>query len=123
MTGVFNPNGGGFPGGGGPPGGDPAAAAAGAPGAPPGGAPPGGGAFGAGGGGGRGGGGGGGGGLGVNNGPGSVAHWMKDKKPGDKKWVKMTPQSMAREVRITVLHELGHHLGLDEEQLTLHGLA
>src|SRR6185436_4631375 len=33
---------------------------------------------------GRGGGGGGGGGLGANNGPGSVAHYMAGKKPGDK---------------------------------------
>ena len=28
-----------------------------------------------------------------------------------------SPQAIAREVRITVLHELGHHLGFDEEQL------
>ena len=34
-----------------------------------------------------------------------------------------SPQSIAREVRITVLHELGHHLGLDEEQLAMFGLA
>ena len=34
-----------------------------------------------------------------------------------------SPQAVAREVRITILHELGHHLGLDEEQLTRHGLA
>jgi predicted Zn-dependent protease with MMP-like domain len=34
-----------------------------------------------------------------------------------------SPQAVAREVRITILHELGHHLGLDEEQLTMHGLA
>jgi predicted Zn-dependent protease with MMP-like domain len=34
-----------------------------------------------------------------------------------------SPQAIAREVRITILHELGHHLGLDEEQLTMHGLA
>ena len=34
-----------------------------------------------------------------------------------------SPQAMAREVRITVLHELGHHLGLDKEQLALYGLA
>jgi len=34
-----------------------------------------------------------------------------------------SPQAIAREVRITVLHELGHHLGLDEEQLSQHGLA
>jgi predicted Zn-dependent protease with MMP-like domain len=34
-----------------------------------------------------------------------------------------SPQAMAREMRITVLHELGHHLGLDEEQLALYGLA
>jgi predicted Zn-dependent protease len=83
MTNVFNP-GGGFPGAPGGGGDNPAAAGANPPGAPPAGAPPGGGAFGAGGGGGRGGGGGGGGGLAQNNGPGSVAHWMKDKKPGDK---------------------------------------
>jgi predicted Zn-dependent protease with MMP-like domain len=25
---------------------------------------------------------------------------------------------MAAEVRITVIHELGHHLGLDEDRLT-----
>jgi predicted Zn-dependent protease len=85
MTGIFNPNQGGP---GGPPGGDnpPAAGAAAAPpdstagGAGAGGR---GGAFG-GGGGGRGGGGGGGGGLGQNSGPGSVAHYMASKKPGDK---------------------------------------
>lgn len=92
MTGIFNPNGGGFggPGGGGgdnpPPAGgapDAAVAAGGAGGGGGGGGGAAGGAFG-GGGGGRGGGGGGGGGLGVNNGPGSVAHYMAGKKPGDK---------------------------------------
>jgi predicted Zn-dependent protease with MMP-like domain len=34
-----------------------------------------------------------------------------------------SPQAMAREVRVTILHELGHHLGLDEERLTEFGLA
>jgi len=74
MTGIFNPNGGGFggPGGGGPPG---------APdGAPPGGGDP----AAAGGGGGRGGGGGGGSPPPVQTGPGSVAAFMANKKPGDK---------------------------------------
>jgi len=86
MTNIFNPQGGfgGFGGGGGgQPGGDNPPPGGGAPDTPPtagaGDAP---GVFGRGGG--RGGGGGGGGGLGLNSGPGSVAHWMKDKKPGDK---------------------------------------
>ncbi|HET8524324.1 MAG TPA: metallopeptidase family protein [Thermomicrobiales bacterium] len=29
-----------------------------------------------------------------------------------------SPEEMAAEVRITVIHELGHHLGLDEDRLT-----
>ncbi|MFM8595125.1 MAG: metallopeptidase family protein [Chloroflexota bacterium] len=33
-----------------------------------------------------------------------------------------TPQAIAREVRITVAHELGHHVGLDEERLADLGL-
>jgi predicted Zn-dependent protease with MMP-like domain len=28
-----------------------------------------------------------------------------------------TPEELVEEIRITVLHELGHHLGMDEEQL------
>ncbi len=28
-----------------------------------------------------------------------------------------SPAELAREVRVTVVHELGHHLGLDEDQL------
>lgn len=34
-----------------------------------------------------------------------------------------SPQSIAREVRITVMHELGHHLGLDEARLFDLGLG
>ncbi len=30
----------------------------------------------------------------------------------------VSPEEMAAEVRITVIHELGHHLGLDEDRLT-----
>ena len=33
-----------------------------------------------------------------------------------------SPQAIAREVRITVVHELGHHFGLDEERLAELGL-
>ena len=34
-----------------------------------------------------------------------------------------SPQAIAREVRVTVMHELGHHLGFEEERLTDLGLA
>ncbi len=34
-----------------------------------------------------------------------------------------SPQAIAREVRITVAHELGHHFGLDEDRLAELGLA
>lgn len=34
-----------------------------------------------------------------------------------------SPAAIAREVRVTVLHELGHHLGLDEERLEALGLG
>jgi predicted Zn-dependent protease with MMP-like domain len=34
-----------------------------------------------------------------------------------------SPQGIAREVRITVMHELGHHLGLDEDRLADLGLS
>jgi predicted Zn-dependent protease with MMP-like domain len=34
-----------------------------------------------------------------------------------------SPQAIAREVRITVMHELGHHLGLEEDRLADLGLA
>jgi predicted Zn-dependent protease with MMP-like domain len=34
-----------------------------------------------------------------------------------------SPQRIAREVRITVMHELGHHLGLDEDRLIDLGLG
>lgn len=34
-----------------------------------------------------------------------------------------SPQAIAREVRITVAHELGHHFGLDEDRLEELGLA
>lgn len=34
-----------------------------------------------------------------------------------------SPQAIAREVRITVAHELGHHVGLDEARLEELGLA
>ncbi|MGI9253513.1 MAG: metallopeptidase family protein [Thermomicrobiales bacterium] len=33
-----------------------------------------------------------------------------------------SPQAIAREVRITVAHELGHHFGLDEDRLAALGL-
>jgi predicted Zn-dependent protease with MMP-like domain len=33
-----------------------------------------------------------------------------------------SPQSIAREVRITVMHELGHHLGFEESGLASMGL-
>ena len=33
-----------------------------------------------------------------------------------------SPQAIAREVRVTVMHELGHHLGLEEERLVDLGL-
>jgi predicted Zn-dependent protease with MMP-like domain len=33
-----------------------------------------------------------------------------------------SPQSIAREVRITVMHELGHHLGFEESGLEAMGL-
>jgi predicted Zn-dependent protease with MMP-like domain len=29
----------------------------------------------------------------------------------------VTPEELVEEIRITVLHELGHHLGMDEDQL------
>ena len=34
-----------------------------------------------------------------------------------------SPQAIAREVRVTVMHELGHHLGFEEERLADLGLA
>ena len=34
-----------------------------------------------------------------------------------------SPQAIAREVRVTVMHELGHHLGFEEERLVDLGLA
>jgi predicted Zn-dependent protease with MMP-like domain len=34
-----------------------------------------------------------------------------------------SPQAIAREVRVTVMHELGHHLGFGEERLADLGLA
>lgn len=34
-----------------------------------------------------------------------------------------SPAEIAREVRITVVHELGHHFGFDEDRLTELGLA
>jgi predicted Zn-dependent protease with MMP-like domain len=34
-----------------------------------------------------------------------------------------SPQSIAREVRVTVMHELGHHFGLEEERLEDLGLG
>lgn len=37
--------------------------------------------------------------------------------------VVLDPRDMAREVRITVHHELGHYLGLDEDDLAERGLA
>jgi len=33
------------------------------------------------------------------------------------------PDELVRQVRITVLHELGHHLGMDEDQLERLGYA
>jgi predicted Zn-dependent protease with MMP-like domain len=33
-----------------------------------------------------------------------------------------SPQAIAREVRVTVMHELGHHLGFEEERLAALGL-
>jgi predicted Zn-dependent protease with MMP-like domain len=33
-----------------------------------------------------------------------------------------SPQAIAREVRVTVMHELGHHLGFEEERLADLGL-
>lgn len=33
-----------------------------------------------------------------------------------------SPQAIAREVRVTVMHELGHHLGLEEDELVNLGL-
>ncbi len=34
-----------------------------------------------------------------------------------------SPQAIAREVRITVMHELGHHLGFEEDRLEVLGLG
>jgi len=34
-----------------------------------------------------------------------------------------SPQAIAREVRVTVMHELGHHLGFEESGLESLGLA
>ena len=34
-----------------------------------------------------------------------------------------SPQALMREVRVTVVHELGHHLGLDEDRLEELGWA
>lgn len=34
-----------------------------------------------------------------------------------------SPQAIAREVRITVMHELGHHLGFEENRLEALGLG
>jgi predicted Zn-dependent protease with MMP-like domain len=34
-----------------------------------------------------------------------------------------SPQAVAREVRVTVMHELGHHLGLEEDRLVDLGLG
>jgi predicted Zn-dependent protease with MMP-like domain len=34
-----------------------------------------------------------------------------------------SPQAIAREVRVTVMHELGHHLGFEEERLLDLGLG
>ncbi len=34
-----------------------------------------------------------------------------------------SPQAIAREVRITVMHELGHHLGFEEDRLETLGLG
>jgi predicted Zn-dependent protease with MMP-like domain len=34
-----------------------------------------------------------------------------------------SPQAIAREVRITVMHELGHHLGFEEDRLEALGLG
>ncbi len=35
----------------------------------------------------------------------------------------VSPQAIAREVRVTIMHELGHHLGIEEERLVELGLA
>lgn len=35
----------------------------------------------------------------------------------------VSPQAIAREVRVTVMHELGHHLGLEEDRLIDLGLG
>ncbi|MDQ3226134.1 MAG: metallopeptidase family protein [Chloroflexota bacterium] len=34
-----------------------------------------------------------------------------------------SPQAIAREVRITIMHELGHHLGFEEDRLEVLGLG
>ncbi len=34
-----------------------------------------------------------------------------------------SPQAIAREVRVTVMHELGHHLGIEESRLEALGLG
>ena len=34
-----------------------------------------------------------------------------------------SPQAIAREVRVTVMHELGHHLGFEEDRLAEIGLG
>jgi predicted Zn-dependent protease with MMP-like domain len=34
-----------------------------------------------------------------------------------------SPQAIAREVRVTVMHELGHHLGFEEDRLEAMGLG
>jgi predicted Zn-dependent protease with MMP-like domain len=34
-----------------------------------------------------------------------------------------TRRELEEEIRITVLHEIGHHLGWDEEELAERGLA
>ncbi len=34
-----------------------------------------------------------------------------------------SPQAIAREVRVTVMHELGHHLGIEEDRLVDLGLG
>jgi predicted Zn-dependent protease with MMP-like domain len=33
------------------------------------------------------------------------------------------PRELEEQIRITLLHEIGHHLGLDEEQLDELGLS
>ena len=35
----------------------------------------------------------------------------------------VSPQGIAREVRVTIMHELGHHLGMEEDRLAELGLA